>query len=173
MNYAFLPTRSSVIGILALGCHHRPALEPVPVAQAYCWWSSQYASVAPVWIASRFQESMAAAGFPNSRARHDGDSAWATADLARFADSPAGMLYRFRVVAHPANDETGCAWRGMPDAPIARRPTGAESCFHTNLVVYHDRRAATPSDTNSATSYTLPLCGKIYGAALGGLELLK
>src|SRR5438105_5561083 len=56
-------------GVLVSGCHHRPHVEPLLLEQTYCWWSSQYLSVVPVWVASRFQESLTAAGFPGGAPR--------------------------------------------------------------------------------------------------------
>ena len=162
-----------LIGLLSVGCRHRANVEPLSVAQTHCWWSSQYLSVAPVWVASRFQQSLTAAGFPDARSGHDADSAWATAALARFADAPPGLLYGFRVVAYAAGDSARCAWRGMRDAPIARRPAGAESCFHTGVFVYSAGASRLVADTNAVTSYVLPLCGKIYAVALGDLPILK
>ena len=160
-------------GVLIISCHHRPNVEPMLLEQTYCWWSSQYLSVAPVWVASRFQESLTAAGFPRARSAHDADSAWATANLARFADAPAGTMYGFRIVAYAASDTARCAWRGVRDAPVARRPIGAESCLHTNVFIYSDGQTRRSADTDTMTSYVFPLCGKIYHLALGELEILK
>src|SRR5438045_9568475 len=82
-------------GVLVSGCHHRPNVEPMLLEQTYCWWSSQYLSVAQVWVASRFQESLTAAGFPWASSAHDADRAWASANLNRFADEPAGTIDEF------------------------------------------------------------------------------
>jgi hypothetical protein len=87
-------------------------------------------------------------------------------------NSPVGTMYGFRVVAYAAGDTARCGWRG-PNAPVTRRPFGAESCFHTNVFIYSDGQTRLSGDTSTATSYVLPLCGKIYHVALGELEILK
>ena len=159
--------------IASSGCHHRPTVELLPSRETYCWWSSQYVSEAPVSVASRFQGALVATGFANARWMRSPDSAWATGGPSVLASSPAGAMYGFRAVAYSARDTTNCAWRGNSDAPVARRPAGAESCFHTNVVIYRPRRGWSADDSDIAESRILPLCGQVYSSALAGLERLQ
>ncbi len=172
------PMRLAAIGLASVaavllfgsGCHRRPRTVPMPFERTYCWWSSEYVPVAPVWVASRFAESLRAAGFSHVEAERNADSAWVLAGPAAVAGGPSGTQYSFRVIAHPASDSVACTWRGTPDAPIARRPVGAVSCFHTDVSMYAPVRGWNTADTAAAGSRLLPLCGQIYRGALAGLE---
>lgn len=161
------------IAIVGAACHRQPNLEPIPAAQTYCWWSSQYVSVSPVLLASQFQSALVAAGFANAHWVRNGDSAWTTAGPSHLAGSSGGATYGFRVVAYLARDEVNCAWRGNSDAPVARRPVGAESCFHTNVFVYAPTKGSAGRDSAMARDPILPLCGKVYQSALAGVERLE
>lgn len=141
--------------------------------QTYCWWTSRYVAAAPALVVSQFQTGLLAAGFTNAHWQRNPDSAWAVAGPSPLPDSPAGVTYAFRAVAYAANDSTRCAWRGMADAPVVRRPVGAESCFHTNLFIIAPRGGWTKADSVAARSRILPVCGTVYASALAGLELLK
>jgi hypothetical protein len=155
------------------GCHRRPTIEPVPSAQPYCWWASQYVAEPPLLVASRFQGALAALGYTNPRWMRNPDSAWATAGPSVIASSPAGARFAFRVVAYPATDTINCAWRGNSDAPVTRRPLGAQSCFHTNVLIYAPKQGWSGDDSATAESKTLAVCGQVYNSALAGLERLK
>jgi hypothetical protein len=155
------------------GCHHRPSVAPLPSMVTYCWWSSQYLSEPPVSVVSRFQGALAATGFANARWMRSSDSAWATGGPSVLPLAPAEAKYAFRAVAYPARDTINCAWRGNYDAPVTRRPGGAESCFHTNVAIYRPRQGWSGDDSTSAESRVLPLCGQVYDSALAGLERLK
>lgn len=155
------------------GCHHRPTIQPVPSSVTYCWWSSQYQSEAPVLVASRFQGALAAAGFANARWMRSPDSAWATGGPSELPAAPAQARYAFRAVAYSARDTVNCAWRGTSDAPVTRRPAGAESCFHTTVAIYRPVQGWIADDSVIAESRILTLCGQVYDSALAGLERLK
>ncbi len=159
--------------ILGSGCHRPAQVEPLGTVQNYCWWASQYVTAAPALLVSQFQDGLIAAGFTKARWQRSPDSAWAVAGPSALPNSPPGATYAFRAVAYPANDSTRCAWRGMPDATVIRRPVGAESCFHTNLFIIAPRNGWTTTDSIAANARTLPICGAVYASALAGLELLK
>ncbi|MEO8910551.1 MAG: hypothetical protein ABI408_10035 [Gemmatimonadaceae bacterium] len=161
-----------VAAIIESGCHRSPAIDPLPTKQAYCWWVSQYVAAPPVTVASQFQGALSSAGFTNARWQRTPDSAWATAGPTALPASPAGAMYAFRAVAFPASDSIGCAWRGMPDATVIRRPVGALS-FHTEVFIIGPRNGWAKVDSSAAGDRVLPLCGAIYGYALTGLEILK
>jgi hypothetical protein len=57
----------------------------------------------------------------------------------------------------------------MATADVARRPTGAESCFHTNLLIYRATPGSTETDSVAA-DYALPLCGDVYKSAMALLQ---
>ena len=158
--------------LLAGGCHHRIDLEPMPAMRPHCWWTSQYVAVAPVWLASRFEGALAANGYPNARMRRDGDSAWATSD-PRPGISSTRPAYSFRVVAYSANDSAACAWRGTADAPVSRKPAGAQACFHANALIYRPADGWTPADSDAAGSRTIAMCSELYREAIGDLVKLK
>ena len=82
-------------------------------------------------------------------------------------------MYAFRAVAYSARDTINCAWRGNSDAPVARRPAGAESCFHTDFAIYRPRQGWSADDSATAESRILGLCGQVYSSALAGLERLR
>ncbi|HZJ01162.1 MAG TPA: hypothetical protein VFD22_10920 [Gemmatimonadaceae bacterium] len=168
--------RFCVIALVAIpigGCHRPVALAPTPVANTYCWWASQYVSISPAFVAEYFNRGLGDAGFANVKWSRNADSAWAIAGPQRIERSGTSALYTFRVVAHPATETTECAWRGAPDADVIRRPRGAQSCFHTQVVVVMPRDGFQSGDSSMARSYILPLCGDVYRSSLAGLELLK
>jgi hypothetical protein len=159
--------------VLGNGCHRPARVEPLATVQTYCWWASQYVTAAPALLVSQFQEGLIAAGFTNAHWQRSPDSAWAVAGPTALPNSPPGATYAFRVVAYAASDSTRCAWRGMPDATVIRRPVGAESCFHTALFIIAPRNGWTQADSVAARKRDLPVCGTVYASALAGLELLK
>ena len=161
------------VAIVGTGCHRKPSLEPIPSAEEYCWWSSQYVALPPVLLASQFQSALVAAGFANAHWVRNGDSAWAIAGPAHVPASPTGAAYAFRVVAYVPRDAINCAWRGNSEAPIARRPIGAESCFHANVFIYPPEQGWASKDSVAAISRVLPLCSTVYQSALAGLERLQ
>lgn len=140
--------------------------------QPHCWWTSQYVPVAAVWVAARFQAALVRDGYPNARWHRDADSAWAFAGPPGLsADKPA---YGFRMVAFAAGDSAGCAWRGTADAPIARRPAGAQSCFHANVLIYAPTHGwAAPKDSDVASGGIIARCGDVYRDAIGDLARLR
>jgi len=160
------------VALLAAGCRHHVEPEPLPAMRPHCWWNSQYLAVAPVWVASRFESAMESGGYPNPRMLRDADSAWATAN-PRPAVSSNGPAYSFRVVAYPASDSVACAWRGVADAPIARKPAGALTCFHVNALIYRPTGGWTPADSEASRGRVLSLCGDLYKEAVGDLVKLK
>ncbi len=169
--------RSMAMTVFALvvgsGCHRAVSIEPLPTEQEYCWWASQYVTAPPALLAAQFQEGLSAAGFSKARWQRSPDSAWAVAGPTALPNSPATATYAFRAVAYAANDSTRCAWRGMPDAMVIRRPAAAVSCFHTEVFILAPRNGWARADSVAAGERVLPLCGVVYGSALAGLELLK
>ena len=159
--------------VIGSACHHPPRGEPVATVQTYCWWASQYVAASPALLVSQFQDGLIAAGFTNAHWQRSPDSAWAVAGPTALPNSSPGVTYAFRAVAYAASDSTRCAWRGMPDATVIRRPLGAESCFHTNIYIIAPRNGWTKADSIAARERDLPLCGTVYASALAGLELLK
>jgi hypothetical protein len=155
------------------GCHRAAPVEPLHTVQTHCWWTSQYVAASPALLVSQFQTGLSAAGFTNARWQRSPDSAWAVAGPTVLPNAPAMATYAFRAVAYPANDSTRCAWRGTPDAPVMRRPAGAQSCFHTGLFIITPRGGWTKADSVAAGNRILPVCGTVYASALAGLELLK
>jgi hypothetical protein len=150
-------------------CHRRPILEPVPSRQTYCWWASQYVTQPSVLVAWAFQNALSMAGFSKAHWSRNADSAWVTAGPTHLHATPAGAMYGFRVVAFSARDSVRCAWRGMPTADLVRRPIGAESCFHTNVLIYRSSNGSTDADSVAA-DYVLPLCGDVYKSAMALLQ---
>lgn len=158
---------------VSIGCHRPAQVAPLATVQTYCWWASQYVAAAPALLVSQFEDGLTAAGFTNAHWRRSPDSAWAVAGPSALPNSPPGTTYAFRAVAYTASDSTRCAWRGMPDATVIRRPVGAESCFHTNFFIIAPRNGWTTADSIAANARTLPVCGTVYASALAGLEILK
>src|SRR5437867_12528079 len=71
--------RAVLLFIASMGCHPRTHPAPVPFERTYCWWTTEYATVSPTWIAARFQSALQTIGFPNVRAGRGTDTAWASA----------------------------------------------------------------------------------------------
>ena len=141
--------------------------------QTYCWWTSQYVAAVPALLVSQFQDGLIAAGFTHAHWQRSPDSAWAVAGPTALPNSPPGATYAFRAVAYAASDSTRCAWRGMPDATVTRRPAAAMTCFHTDVFIIGPRTGWTSADSVAARERNLPICGAVYASALAGLELLK
>jgi hypothetical protein len=169
LSFWMLPLLAIPIG----GCHRTVELAPAPVANTYCWWASQYVSIAPVFVAEYFNRGLADAGFERVKWSRNADSAWTIAGPQRIERSGTSALYTFRVVAHPAAETVECAWRGVPNADVIRRPRGAQSCFHTQVVVVMPRDGFQSGDSAMARDYILPLCGDAYRKSLAGVELLE
>ncbi len=167
--FCILPLLALPIG----GCHRNVELAPAPVADTHCWWASQYVSISPSFVAEYFNRGLSDTGFANVKWSRNADSAWTIAGPQRMEPSGTSALYTFRVVAHPATNTVACAWRGAPNADVIRRPRGAQSCFHTEVVVVMPRDGFQSGDSAMARSYILPLCGDVYHSSLAGLELLK
>jgi hypothetical protein len=168
--------RLFILGIAVvplLSCRVVTRADPQPAERTYCWWSSQYVAVAPIWIASRFRQALDSIGFRGVRADRDADSAWAVTSPTAFGQSGSAPLFSFRVVAFPASASANCQWRGAPDAPITRPPAGSAACFHTTVLIYPPRRAWASEDSAAAGSRVLSLCDNVYRSALAGLERLK
>jgi hypothetical protein len=172
-QYRSIACMTFVTIALGSGCSRRAQIEPLPTVEEYCWWASQYVAAAPAVLVSQFQDGLIAAGFTNARWQRSPDSAWAVGGPTALPNSPPSATYAFRVVAFTASDSTHCAWRGMHDATVIRRPVGAESCFHTDVFIIGPRSGWTKADSAAAIERILPVCGTVYASALAGLELLK
>ena len=159
--------------VLLVACRRAPETVPVPSERAYCWWASQYVSVAPAWVAARFETALQSAGFARVQKGASADSAWAVAGPSAARGARGAELYAFRAVAYPAADSARCAWRGMRDAPLVHRPAGAGSCFHTDVSIYAPRRGSAAGDSAGAGGGVLAICGEVYKVALEGLERLE
>jgi hypothetical protein len=162
----------AVVMLATAGCRARTHVLPEPADCTYCWWTSQYVGVAPVWVAFRFQQALDSLGFTNPRVGRDADSAWAFADPTPVPRT-ANSAYGFRVVVFPAADSTNCGWRGTADAPVARAPAGALSGFHTTLLIFPKGRPWPSHDSVAAGSRGVSLCADVYRLALAGLERLQ
>ena len=79
------------------------------------------------------------------------------------------------MVAFPPADTAGCAWRGTVDAPITKRPAGAQSCYHMNVLIFKPTSGWTPADSEAAGAggIVIGLCSDIIKSAIGDLERLK
>jgi hypothetical protein len=155
------------------GCRGQAEIAPLPSEGGYCWWTAQYLAVAPVWVASRFENALSSIGLERVRKHIDADSAWASGGPSLIRAAPRNVVYRFQAVAYSARDSLHCAWRGVPSVPRIRRPVGALSCFRTEWHIYAPREAWTASDSTDVATQALSLCGQVYKIALAGLELLE
>jgi hypothetical protein len=159
--------------LIATSCRRRPETAPVPSERHYCWWTSRYLAVAPAWVAARFENALQTVGFTRVEKGASTDSAWALAGPSTILGIQGAALFGFRAVAYPAADSLHCAWRGMANAPLVKRPAGAQSCFHTDVSIYAPRRGWAAQDSTDASGRVLHICGEAYKVALEGLERLE
>jgi hypothetical protein len=164
---------SALILSVCAGCHSHGAPEPLLVERAYCWWTTRYVSVAPAWVAGRFQTALQELGFVAVKTQLGGDSVWVTTAPSAISGGPEDVRYSFRAVAFPVTNSIACSWRGMPSAPIAPRPAGAQSCYHTDVLIYAMTRAHSAADSAAAGDRIIPLCGDVFKSALAGLDQLE
>src|SRR5688572_33308207 len=107
------------VALVATGtCRHPPEMAPVPSERRHCWWTAEYLSVAPVWVASRFANALPSVGITNVTKETGPDSAWAFGGPAPVQGMVREITFAFRAVAYPATDSVRCAWRGTADAPV-------------------------------------------------------